>query len=327
MDETLLHRLERNFIEGRPLLSGARLYRGTRLPDQTHGHYSKSAVHGSVLLHVAAQYTHNWEDDGVTFIGTYEIDRAQTRFFQDYGLEKALECKGIETNDANEGVKSLSVTDAEALLEPFVKKWVNALSSTERYQAEEALNAFLRKEMYESNIPTRTPSNTFNRPERLYLYKGKSDVNHDAVAAKCLKVIDQESEPFVKMVHLENIRNPVIQDLHRMASKPASMCHPELRSTMLVLKAVAHRDFMREMAEHHLDKPLDVMMDAIALHPISDRQVGIGRFARSIFKDTRDKARFIATQIAQLDPATARMSDIKTIIEQARQPMKTPPRA
>lgn len=322
MEEPLFHRLEQNFLKGRPLLDRVKLYRGTRLPDQTHGHYSRSAVHGSLLLHVAAAYTHNWDDEGIAFIGSYEIDRSTTRFFQDYGLEKALENDGVHPEIA----KSISVYDAELMLEPFVERLAQAKTSMARHQAEEALNAFVRKEMYESNIPTKTPANTYNRPHRLYIYRGKPDVNHDVVASQYLTSVDATNEGFVKRIHLENLRNPVIQDLHRMASKPSAIRNPDLRATANVLKAIAQRDFFKHMTEQHLDKPLSEMMDAIALQPLSDRQVGIGRFARSIFRDSREKARVIAMEIARLDPESSKLSDIKAILDRIGKSARPPSR-
>ncbi len=294
--------LEDNLRSGRPLLENAVLFRGTRLPDQTQGSYSTNTMHGSLLPQVAASYTHNW-NEGTSFIGTYKVDREQTRFFTDYGLEQQLDGKKVN---------SVSVREAEQMLEPLVRNMANAQDSRERGRAEERLESFIKRNLYESNVPARTPDGAPNRPQDLYMYTGRPDVSiRRAVGMQMTKVTPQ-NEFKAKAVMFKEHRSATGKDLHRLASQPGPA-----QKAVATIKAIAQRNFGEKMQADHGHKPLNQMMDAVAKEPQSADQDRIGKFAKALVEGmghpnaaVQAKASVIVNEISKLDPDKATYPDL-----------------
>lgn len=298
----LLDLLERNFRQGKPLLEDAVLYRGSRLPDQTQGSFSKDVMHGSLLPQVAASYTHNW-DEKTSFIGAYPLDRNTTRFFADFGMEKMLDGKRSG---------SLSVADAEKALLPYVREVAATQPGTPTRRAAEAkLEGFVRQTLYEANLPTRSPRGGANRPAELYAYTGNPKVAiRQAVGMQMRRVDPLFAQKAKEVVYAEH-RNAVGAQLHQLASDNPG------KKFVRVIQAIAQREYGAELRAAHDEKPLNAFLDAVAKHPVAEGHARLGQFAQKLVegmnspnKDMQIKASAMAEGIAQLNPETARSSDV-----------------
>lgn len=298
----LLDLLESNFRQGKPLLEDAVLYRGSRLPDQTQGSFSKEVMHGSLLPQVAASYTHNW-DEKTSFIGTYPVDRNTTKFFPDFGMEKVLDGKPMS---------SLSVADAEKALQPYVREFAAAKPGTpERRTAEAKLEGFVKQALYEANIPTRTPAGGPHRPLSLYAYTGNPKVAiRQAVGLQMRRVDPLFAQKAKEVVYAEH-RNAVGAKLHQLASDNPG------KKFLRVIQSIAQREYGDALRAAHDEKPLNSFLDAVAKHPVAEGHARLGQFAQKLVegmsspnKDTQLKAHAMAEGIAQLNPETARASDV-----------------
>lgn len=310
----LIALLEENFKQGKPLLQDAELYRGSRLPDQTQGSYAKDTMHGSLMSQVAASYTHNWSEDKA-FIGAYKIDREQTRFYSDYGLEQKLSGKDI---------KSLSVQDAEKMLEPLVREYAGGKNNSDRARTEEKIESLIKKNLYESNMPTRDASGEPNRPKDLYLYGGKPDISIRRAVSMQMDKVGPHNENVAKAVMFKEHRSEAAQEIHKLSSAPT-----KAQESLAVLKQIAQRDFSGKMQAEHGGKPLNQMLDAIAKTPIGPEQERMGKFAKALVESfghpnpaMQDKAAAISKEILKLDPASATYGDLAKASSSANQKLK-----
>lgn len=306
MPKDLVSLLEQNLKEGRPLLQDAVLFRGTRLPDQTAGSYSSATMHGSLLPQVAASYTHNWKEE-TAFIGAYRIDRESTRFYQDFGLEQHLDGKKAP---------SMSVKDAEKLLEPFVREVVTAGDGRGRGRAEERLEAAIKRNLYEANIPTRTSQNTPNRPVDLFIYRGRPDVAIRRAVTMQMTKVGADNTSQAKAVMYKEHRNPAINRMHQLEQHAAGQPGPAF-DALRNLKMVAQRDFGDQIRSTHGDKPLNAMLDAVAKEPLSVDQDRLGRFAKALVEGiahpdaaVSGKAQAVMSELAKLDGSKATLQDV-----------------
>lgn len=302
----LMALLEENLKSGKPLLQDAVLFRGTRLPDQTSSSYSTDAMHGSLLPQVAASYTHNWSE-GTTFIGAYKVDREQTRFFKDFGLEQHLDGKKVP---------SMSVKEAEQFLKPYVEALASAPDSRSRGRAEEKLEAAIKQNLYEAPVPTRTAEKEPNRPADLYIYRGSPSIAIRQAVTMQMSKVGPHNEAQVKAVMSKEHRNPVIRQIHQLAVQKT----PTTGKAMTVLKQVAQRDFGDKMLAEHGNKPLNKMMDAVAKQPLSAEQERIGRFAKALVDGATHlnpaisgKANAILSELAKLDGGKATFQDVAKV--------------
>lgn len=302
----LIALLEENLKAGKPLLEDAVLFRGTRLPDQTSGSYSTEAMHGSLLPQVAASYTHNWSE-GTTFIGAYKVDPEKTRFFQDFGLEQHLDGKKVP---------SMSVKEAEQFLKPYVEAIVNAPDSRERGRAEERLETAVKRNLYEAPVPTRTAGNEPNRPADLYIYRGSPSIAIRRAVTMQMSKLGPHNEAQAKSVMSKEHRNPVIKQIHQLATQKT----PTTGKALTVLKQVAQRDFGDKIMAEHGNKPLNKMMDAVAKQPLSADQERIGRFAKALVEGESHpnpaisgKATAIMGELAKLDGSKATFQDVAKV--------------
>lgn len=298
----LMALLEDNFRNGRPLLEDAVLYRGTRLPDQTQGSYSKDTMHGSLLPQVAAGYTHNW-DEKTAFIGTYKVDREKTRFFADFGLEQELNGKAV---------RSYSVQDAEKALQPLVKELVSAGSDRERRGVEARIEKLVKSDFYEAGVPTRTHSGEPNRPDTLYAYRGRPDVALRQAVTVQLQRIGPHNERVAKDVVYAQHRNEVGQALHTLGAQPTPAA-----KAVRTIAAVAQASYGNELRHAHDAKPLNEFLNAVAKEPVSGMQSRMGQFAKLIVesaghpdKAIQAKALDVAERIGKLDPSKSDFNDL-----------------
>ena len=245
----LLDLLESNFRQGKPLLEDAVLYRGSRLPDQTQGSFSKEVMHGSLLPQVAASYTHNW-DEKTSFIGTYPVDRRTTKFFPDFGMEKVIDGKPMT---------SMSVAEAEKALQPYVREFAAAQPGTQARRAAEAkLEGFVKQTLYEANVPTRTAMGAPNRPATLYAYTGNPKVAiRQAVGLQMRRVDPLFAQQAKDVVYAEH-RNAVGAQLHQLASDNPG------KKFIRVVQAIAQREYGEALRANHDEKPLNMFLDAVA---------------------------------------------------------------
>lgn len=301
----LMSLLEDNFKQGKPLLEDAVLYRGTRVPDQTSGSFSADTMHGSLLPQVAASYTHNWSED-TSFIGTYKVDRAKTRFFKDYGLEQQLEGKAVT---------SMSVKEAERILEPYVKELVTARDGQARGRAEERLESAIKHNLYESNIPTRTPDQAPNRPADLYIYRGRPDIAIRRAIGMQMTKVGPHNEAQAKAVMFREHRNAAVSALHRLSTQPGPA-----QKAMTTLANIALQDSSKKMQAEHGHKPLNQMMTDVAKQPLAAEQERLGKFGRALMEGLKhptpavqEKAASIIGELAKLDGSKATYQDVAKI--------------
>lgn len=297
--------LEDNFKSGRPLLQDAILYRGTRRPDQTSSSYSGDTMHGSLLPQVAASYTHNWKES-TSFVGTYKVDRESTRFYRDFGLEQHLD---------NKPAPSVSVREAEKFLEPFVRNLAAARTSQERGLAEEKLETAIKRNLYESNVPTRTASGEPNRPVDLYLYNGRPDVGVRQAVAIQLTKVGLHNEAAVKAFMVKNHRNPAIKAIHQLSTHPGPA-----QKALEVLGSITQREFSSQLQVQHGHKAFNHMLNDIAKQPLSADQERMGRFAKALVESVghpnpsiQAKAKALAFELTQLDKSTATFKDVAKV--------------
>jgi hypothetical protein len=302
----LISLLEENLKAGKPLLQDAMLYRGTQQPDQASSSYASSSMHSSLLLQVASSYTNNWKD-AATFIGSYKIDREETRFFKDFGIEQHMEGKKMP---------SMSVKEAEQFLEPYVKAVASAVDSRSRGRAEDRLEMAVKRNLYEAAVPTRTAEKEPNRPVDLYIYNGRPDIAIRQAVGMQMKKVGPHNEAQVKAVLAKEQKNPVIRQIHQLSFQRT----PTTSKALNVLKDIAQRDFGNKMLAEHGTKPLNKMMDAVAKQPLSPDQERLGRFAKALVEGESHpnpaisgKATAIMSELAKLDGSKATFQDVAKV--------------
>lgn len=298
--------LEENLKAGKPLLQDAMLYRGSKQPDQTSSTYSDREMHGSLLLQVASSYTNNFSE-ATTFIGAYKVDREQTRFFKDFGIEQ---------HNQGKPVPSMSVREAEQFLEPFVKAVATAPDSRARGRAEERLETVVKQNLYEAAIPARGADKEANRPVDLYLYTGGAELSIRQAVSMQMKKVGPQNEAVVKSLMARGQQNPTIRAIHQLSFQRT----PTVSKAMNVLKDIAQRDYGNKMVEEHGSKPLNKMLDAVAKQPMSADQERLGRFAKALVEGTNHpnpavsgKATAIITELAKLDGSKASIQDVAKV--------------
>lgn len=306
----LVELLVSNYQQNKPLLSDAVLMRGTRLPDQSLGSYDKSVTHGSLLPQVAASYTHNWSESS-SYIGTYAIDREKTRFFADFGLEQALQGKAVQ---------SYSVKDAENMLEPLVRQVAEAKNLQARGAAEERLESFIKRNLYEANVPIRQADGSFNRPKELFEYGGRPNIGVRQAAMMQMKKLTPAMETTAKAVMRREHRSPAMNAIHGLLStshqSAAAQKGLPVRKALEVVMAIATKEHQGMLAQHE-NKPLAQFLDAAAKSPMSPEQERLGRFAKAIAEGlshpsapVQAKAEALVQSIAKMDPASAAYADL-----------------
>ena len=302
----LIGLLEENLKAGKPLLQDAVLLRGTRFPDQTTSSYSSEVMHGTLLPQVAASYTNNFTDK-TTFIGAYKVDREQTRFFKDFGMEQHWDGKKVP---------SMSVKEAEQFLEPYVKALATAPDSRARGRAEERLEQAIKVNLHEAAVPTRNADKEPNRPVDLYMYNGSASLAIRQAVTMQMKKVGPHNDSQAKMVMSKEHRNPAIRAIHQLSLQRS----PTTAKAMSVLAEIAQRDYGSKMLAEHGDKPLNKMLDAVAKQPMSADQERIGRFAKALVEGAgypnpaySDKANAIIGELAKLDGSKATFQDVAKV--------------
>lgn len=306
--------LEENTKAGRPLLEGAVLYRGSSLPDQTQGSFSSHTMHGTLLPQVAASYTHNWATGGTAFMGAYKVDREETRFFKDFGMEQPGQGKAVQ---------SMSVREAEQMLEPLVRDILSARDNRERGRAEERLESAIKRNLYESNIPTRREDGSPNQPDKLFYYEGRPDVAIRQAVGMQMTQVGPANEAKAKAIMFQATRSTAGNSTHQLSTIPGSS-----QQGLTTLNKIMQRDYAGHLEKTHGDKPLPQMLDAINRESQPDAQVRAGKFANALFegvtsqdKGLQQKAETLLNRISQLDPEKASLHDVAKVsaeVSQAR---------
>lgn len=296
--------LEDNLKAGRPLLEDAVLYRGSRLPDQTQGSFSNDTMHGTLLPQVAASYTHNWAQGGTAFIGAYKVDREETRFFKDFGMEQAAQ--------TGKPAQSMSVREAEQLLEPFVRDLVNSRDSRERSRAEDRLESAIKRNLYESNIPTRQADGNPNRPDTLFYYEGRPDVAIRQAVGMQMTRVGPTNDAKAKATMFREARSPAGNRIHQLSAMPGPA-----QNGLTTLKRIAQREYAAYTETKYGSLPVTKMLDAINRAGQSEAQARVGKFANALFegatspdKGMQQKAEALLGRLSQLDPEKATLQDV-----------------
>lgn len=202
--------LVENLKAGKPLLDGAQVFRGTRLPDQARGTISDEVMHGSLSLQVAAQYTQNHDGGSVGYIGVYPLDRG-SRFHSDWGLEKAL---------SSEGDQGLSVDDAEAMLRPHAQAIARAATPEARLLAERELEKFVQQSLYETSVQGPALAQG-----RLHYYLGAAQAHSAGYVAKSMTGITASNDYPAREAMLAEYRTPATETLRKLARVPVNDQH------------------------------------------------------------------------------------------------------
>lgn len=297
--------LVENHNARQPLLAGAMLYRGTRLPDQTQGSFSQNEMHGSLLVQVAATYTHNWTTTEPGFIGGYPVTR-DTRFYADFGLEQALNGKDV---------KSHSVQEVEAALAPLVAKLAEATSPKEAERITELIEKTIHHKFYEAGVPTRTIDGEANRPKELFAYHGTPSIYTRAEALPNLERLTPENESIAKNAVYARYRNEVQQELQGLELTPGFPGRQGYDNARKITQA----EFGREICISYGELPLNEFLDKVAKHPVSARQQHLGEMTKAMAEAcaSRDpasqgKGLKVAQAISQLDPHQSGYNDMLT---------------
>lgn len=289
----LMDTLVSNHKAGKPLLDGAQLYRGSRLPDQALGHFGPE-LHTSLLPQVAASYTHNWQEKDA-YIGAYAIDRERTRFYPDFGMEKV---GGM--------AKSYSVSEVEQALAPLVDRLAAAKTPQERMKAAGQVESLLKSSFYEAGVPARTASGDATRPDQLFVYTGRPDIAQRQAVTMQMRPMTAEHELQARWTMANEHKSPATQAMvgmlaHRTEAAPA----------IAVVIAAAQREHSAELMRDHFQKPLGQMLKDVDRLAPSDTQLRLERFARALNEGaqsenstTRSKAQAVAREVAKLDPRT-----------------------
>jgi len=242
----------------------------------------------------------------MAFIGSYKVDREQTRFYQDFGLEQALDGKKAP---------SMSVKEAEKALEPYVRAMADAGNSRDRGRAEEKLETFIKRNLYESNVPTRTQDGAPNRPQDLFVYRGRPDIAIRRAVVMQMNKVGPSNEAQVKSFLMQEQRNPTIRSLHMLSAQPGPA-----QNALSVLKEIAQRDFGAKLQQEHGHKPLAQVMEAVAKQPMSAEQERIGRFGKALVEGVSHpnpamsaKAHAIVSELVKLDGSKATLQDVAKV--------------
>lgn len=297
----LIEKLVSNHAQGKPLLEGAVLYRGTRLPDQALGHFGKE-LHTSLLPQVAASYTHNWKAGGQAYIGTYPLDRESTKFYADFGMEKT----GVSAP------KAYSVAEVEKALAPLVHNLASAKSPQDKAKAEQQLESLLKTSFYEAGVPAKQANGEPTRPQQLFAYEGRPDTSHRRAVTMQMSPMSAWHEKTARLQMLTEHKSPAMQKMVEMLA-----VRNQATAAVSVLLGVAARDHTKELMGAHATKPLSQLVKDVNNHPTSDLQERLAKFANAIQAGvsssnpaTQAKATLLAAEVAKLDPNKASYADL-----------------
>lgn len=270
--QDLFELLERNFIEKKPLLDGAKMYRGTSTPVQEGGVLSNDVMHATLLPRTATVYTHNHQSGQAGYIGEYKLDRETTTFHKDYGLESKLNGKA----------SGMSVEQAEAALHPKVSAIVNARDESTKRSLRYDLEKFISKEMHEAPLSAKTAS----KPDALYYYTGQPNSMSNKATLQDMTQITESNSKLAKETLLNNYRGPTAQKLHTMSwtdqgiFAKASVAEANVaRDALSKLASMSQPLFVKEVRENYGHMPLPDMVKAVANHIGHDTHKHIDKMA------------------------------------------------
>ncbi|MFX1767990.1 hypothetical protein PWP93_36585 [Paraburkholderia sp. A1RI-2L] len=153
-DEQLTELVVENLKAGRPLLTGMKVYRGSKDPDVDVGTFSESYKHATPSFSTARGYAEtanmniglaSRETHGLGVVAEYSLpDNAL--FFSNFGLEAYSVADGSNT--------ALTVVEAESRLLPLAEAYMSASTAEDRDAARADLLSFQRRYMFELAVPT-----------------------------------------------------------------------------------------------------------------------------------------------------------------------------
>lgn len=199
-----------NHQQGKPLLNGVHIVRGSPSPEQSMGSLkSDGYVHGTLLTNNTYQYARftRGGESHHGYIGFYAIDDSMrgTRVSHDYGLESGAPCH--------------TLADTEKALEPYVAR-LAAANGTERDAARRDLEKQigLGGQHYEIAIPTMRGDN-IRRPDLLVRAEDvTSKLGRDVVLENSVPVHATGNDAIAIQDAIHGARNshPAIKSVERL---------------------------------------------------------------------------------------------------------------
>lgn len=263
--QDLLQLLEKNFREQRPLLDGALLYRGTAVPVQEGGVISNTVMHATLLPKIATQYTHNYGEGQVGFIGAYPLDRNAV-FYKDWGMEKALNGKEVEGR---------TVAQAEELLRPKVAELAAATDVSSRARIGQEIEGLITRELYETALPLRGSGGRAVVAEQLYYYTGQPNAHSNKEALQGMSSVQEHNSRLARDVVFDSYRGKATEGLRKLSLAPGPDGVPQsptARKALTRIMQVSQAEFSKELRQSYGDLPLKDLVKAATEHPVSKAQ-------------------------------------------------------
>ena len=260
--------MEHNLREQRPLLTDAKIYRGTMTAAQSEGADPSKVEHAALLPKIAAEYAYGGaQDKDVTgFIGEYALNR-EAIFYKDWTLDRVL---------AGQAVDGVTVPQLEARLKPHVEAYATAAEPVARDAARSAIEDLVTKHAYETGLSVRQQDGALT-PVKLYYYTGGRPESSKAALAGMSRITEINSS-IAKTSLVENYRSGVVSQLQRLkvvhpaVFRSAGLSYPQALSAQSAfdrIASVAQKTLSSELRDRYQDASLLVMLDKIPAHPES----------------------------------------------------------
>ncbi|GBG14797.1 uncharacterized protein NMK_2398 [Novimethylophilus kurashikiensis] len=306
--QDLFELLERNFIEKKPLLEGAKIYRGTSTPIQEGGVISDTVMHAALTPRVASMYTHNGVAGKVGYVGEYAIDRS-ARFYPDYGMEKAMNGHG----------GGRSIEEAEALLRPKVAELAGTQDERARNNIRMEIDNLIKKELHETALPL----DKARAAENMYYYTGSQHAFSNKQALQDLQLITEHNSRIAKEEIFNNYRGPVAQKFLNIMENDAtraSLKSPEdfhtMKSAISRLSHISQNEYQKELRAAYGNHSLDGLKKAVVEHPVSkhNKQIeGLGTIITDMVKSGKPHDRELALETAKAISSLPKEATLKDV--------------
>ncbi len=256
-----------NYRTGRPLLTGAMLYRGTAIPDQSAVSRKSSLLHTSLSISVADRYANQHRDhaSAAHYIGEYPLHRG-ARFHSDMGAES--------------GRVGLTVEEVEKRLQPMIERFESLPSKDKNISGLRLdVEVFTEKHCHEAMIPARERDGQPVRPETLYevssgrLAPGQCFRDPHEIISGALEVSDARSIADAKAAILRDVRCTAEQSVaSAMARNGAGRLPPDAAENLAQAQSALREmivDKREQELARHMGLPLNDFMTAVRNEPPS----------------------------------------------------------
>lgn len=314
--------LERNFNAQKPLLDGAHVYRGTSNPIQEGGVVSDTVMHATLMPKIATQYTHNYMEGQVGYIGAYPLDRNAT-FHKDWGLEKSLNGQG----------EGRTVAQAEELLRPKVAELAAAKDEPTRLNIKREIENTIQRELYETALPL----DRARSPSQMFYYTGQPNAHSNKEATLGMAPIREHNSSVAKEDILNKYRGPTTQTLREISLDPsmgglsAKIGPAEMvtaRKAMARMTHISQAEFSKELRTSYGQLSVGELAKAAVEHPVSKQQKQmemLGTMLRDSWHSDNPQHREVGHTAAKLIaalPESASFKEVSAAMGQAAQMVK-----